>query len=326
MKEKLQHIWCVLKQTFQEFGKDNASTMAAAQAYFTVFALPPLLLLAMLLGLFLDDATIQKQVLNQVTMFGGASAADTIKGIFANAQTLEDKGWIAGLISFGVLIFSATNIFIQLQASLDVIWGVEVKPDAGIRRTIMSRVLGFCLILGMGALVVVSMLADVVLSLGQNFVAERLGLTSWVVLFKAISFGVSFGLLTLVFAVAFWFLPDIKVKFRDVIAGALFTSGLFTVSRFALSLYLSHSDVGSAYGAAGSLMVLLFFVFVSMQLFFLGAEFTEIYARSRGDVVKPDSMAQWLPGRPRDSERVLPAEPMTETARREQVGLTSSRR
>jgi membrane protein len=309
MKEKIHTLWCILKLTFEEFGKDKASTMAAAQAYFTVFALPPLLiLLAMFLGLFLDDATIQSQIQHQAGLIGGQTASSNIQAIFSNAQALEDKSWWAVLISLGILIFSATSIFSELQNSLNTIWGVEIKPEAGFSTVIMSRVLGFGLILGLGALILLSMFTDIVLALGQNFLAERLGLTGWVVLFKILSFGLSFGLLTAGFSAIFWLLPDVKSRFSDFIIGSLFTSGLFTLSRFGLSLFLTYIDVGSAYGAAGTLMVFLFFISVSMQLFFLGAEFTEIYARSRCNALLPGRNAQWLPGRPRETERVIPAQ------------------
>ncbi len=327
MKEKLMDVWCVFKLTFQEFGKDKASQMAAAQAYFTIFALPPLLiLLAMLLGVFLDDATIQKQILNQAHVLGGDAAVGTIKDIFANAKAQENNSFWAGLISIGILIYSATNIFAQLQDSLDTIWGVELKPDVGIQKTIFNRLLGLGLILSLAFVVVVSMISDIALALVQNFIAERMGLSEYVFLFKLLSFGLSFTLLTLVFAAVFSFLPDVKIKFKDVLAGALFTSALFAVSRFALSLYFSYSDVGSAFGAAGSMMVFLFFIFVSMQLFFLGAEFTEIYARSQGHAFQLHEDAQWLPGRPRETETVINSEPETETAKREKVGLTSVKR
>ena len=319
MKRKLKHFWWVLKQTFFEFNKDKASIMAAAQAYFTVFALPPmLLLLGMMLGVFLDGVLIQQQIKAQAHIIGGDAAVNAVQTIFENLHQAEHQGLLAGLVSFGVLLFSATNLFTQLQDSLDTIWGVEVKPDAGIKRTLLNRLIGFALILGLGALVVLSMASDLVLALAQNFIADRLGLIQYVVLFKALSFGISFGLLTLAFAITFSFLPDLKIKLRDVLAGALFTSLLFSLSRIGLSLYLTHSDLGSAYGTAGSLMVFLFFIFISMQLFFLGAEFTEVYARSQGDAFVPDKHAQWLPGRPRETE--LMRSPETETARREKAG------
>lgn len=327
MKDKVMNVWCVFKLTFDEFNKDKASQMAAAQAYFTIFALPPLLiLLAMLLGFFLDDATIQKQILNQAHALGGEAASGSIKEIFANAKAQEGNSFWAGLISVGILVFSATNIFAQLQSSLDTIWGVELKPDVGIKKTIFNRLLGLGLIISLAFVVVVSMISDVALALVQNFVAERLGLSEYVFMFKLASFALSFSLLTIVFGATFMFLPDVKIKFKDVLAGALFTSALFALSRFALSIYLTYSDIGSAFGAAGSLMVFLFFIFISMQLFFLGAEFTEIYARSRGNAFQLHEDAQWLPGRPRATETVLSTEPETETAKREKVGLTPSKR
>jgi membrane protein len=299
----LKNLWLILKLSVEEFSKDRASNMAAAQAYFTVFALPPLLIiLAMLLGIFLDNATIQAQIHHQAQLLGGINAAETVQNIFKNAQSLDYKNWLAGSVSLGILLYGSTNFFAELQTSLNTIWGVEIKPEAGLRSLVISRFLGFGLIMGLGGLVLLSMFIDLVLVLVQNFLAEKLGLVGWVLLFKWLSFGLSYALMTAGFAILFWFLPDVKSKFRDVIVGSLFTSALFSLSRFGLGFFLSYINVGSAYGAAGTLMIFLFFIFISMQLFFFGAEFTEIYARSRGNHMFPSKRARWLPGRPRKSE------------------------
>lgn len=325
---RLQPVIDMLKQTFQEFSQDKAGNMAAGQAYFIVFSLPPLvLLLGLILGFFIENTVIQEQIKHQAGFIGGSAAVNMVQLIFDNVKQQERHGLIPALVSIGALLMGATGIFTQLQDNLNTIWGVEIKPEVGLRHMVFNRVLGFGLILAMGFLVVVSMVSDIGLALVQNFIAERLGLTQYVIIFKLASFVISFALLSLVFGLIFSFLPDVKIKLRDVIAGALFTSALFTISRFALSLYLTHVDVGSSYGAAGSVMVFLFFIYISMQLFFLGAEFTEVYTRTRGDGFVLDADARWLPGRPRQNEVALdtadPKAPAieTETAKREKIGL-----
>lgn len=320
---RIKPVIDVLKQTLQEFGHDRASNMAAGQAYFVVFALPPLiLLLGLLLGLFLEGSVIQAQIKHQASLLGGTAASNIVQLIFENVHQQEKQGLIPALVSLGALLMGATGIFTQLQDNLNTIWGVEIKPEVGLRHMLFNRLIGFGLIISVGFLVVVSMISDIGLALVQNFLAEKLGLSPYIVLFKGLSFVVSFCLLALVFGLIFSFLPDVHVRFRDVFAGALFTSALFSLSRIALSLYLTHVDVGSAYGAAGSIMVFLFFIFISMQLFFLGAEFTEVYARTRGDGFKLAHDARWLPGRPRTTESsATAAANETETARREKVGL-----
>ena len=212
----------------------------------------------------------------------------------------------AALISVGVLIFSATNVFAQMQDSLNTIWGVSIRPEVNIKVMLLSRVWSFGLILALGFLVVVLLFVDVIIALLQNTLGSQLNILETLHFYKLTSLGISFVLLTLILAVTFKVLPDVLIRWRDVWVGSFFTAILLSLSRYLIGFYLSSSNLGSAYGAAGSTIIFLFWLYLNIQLFLLGAEFTESFAREFGAAVKPSKYAVWLPGHEKEvpSERI----------------------
>lgn len=292
-------IWAVLKYTFQEYNNDKIGVYGAALAFFAIFALPPLLvLLVSMLGWFIDPNTVQLQILGQIRAAGGAGSAEVVRTILENARRPDSSNSFALLFSVGMLIFSATGVFVQLQDALDTAWGVRPNPKAGWKLLLQSRALSFGLIGCLGFLVVVLLLADLALAVIENAVGARMGILQELQAFKLASLGISFLLLTGILAVVFKVLPDVKVRWQDVLAGSLFTALLLSLSKYAISWYLGSNDMGSAYGAAGSMIVFLFWLYLNIQLFLLGAEFTEAYAHEFGRPIRPDRHAIWLPGKP----------------------------
>ncbi len=296
-RKMAKRIFAVLKSTVTEFSKDNASQHGAALSFFTVFALPPLLvLLVMLLSLFIDGSRVEAQIMEQVRLAGGQTSADVVKTILENANKPGQSNTFAALVSLGVLAFSASNVFAQLQNTLNTVWGVKVNPKVGLKAMLQTRLLSFGLILSTGFMVIVLLLVDIVIAVLQNTIGAQLGILEDLYFFKLTSLGISLFLLTGVLATVFKVLPDIKVRWRDVFAGAAFTAVLLSISKFVISWYLSTSNMGSAYGAAGSTIIFLFWLYLNIQIFLLGAEFTESYAREFGSGMQPDKYAVWRDG------------------------------
>lgn len=318
----LRRLFAVLKSTVKEFGSDNASQHGAALSFFTVFALPPLLvLLVMLLSLFLDGSTVETQILDQVRRAAGTTSADVVETILENANKPGNSNFFAAAVSLGVLIFSASNVFAQLQSTLNTIWGVVVNPKVGLKAMLKTRLLSFGLILSTGFMVVVLLLIDLILAVLQSTLGAQLGILEHLHFFKLLNLGISFVLLTGVLATLFKTLPDVKIRWRDVAAGAVFTASLLSVSKFVISWYLSTSNMGSAYGAAGSTIIFLFWLYLNIQIFLLGAEFTESFAREFGSGLQPDKNAMWRLGyrqeAPSDTDE-------KETQNTEDTGATDS--
>lgn len=292
-----KRIFAVLKSTVTEFGSDNASQHGAALSFFTVFALPPLLvLLVMILSLFIDGSTVETQILDQVRRAAGKTSADVVQTILENANKPGSSNFFAASVSLGVLLFSASNVFAQLQSTLNTIWGVVIHPSVGLKAMLKTRLLSFGLIVSTGFMVVVLLLIDLILAVLQNTLGAQLGILEHLHFFKLLNLGISFVLLTGVLATLFKTLPDVQIRWRDVAAGAIFTASLLSLSKFVISWYLSSSDMGSAYGAAGSTIIFLFWLYLNIQIFLLGAEFTESYAREFGSGILPDKNAMWRKG------------------------------
>jgi membrane protein len=202
-----------------------------------------------------------------------------------------DLAGIAGILSLITLIWGASNVFVELQDSLDTIWGVELRPRSiGIKSIIRDRFLSFGMILVIGFLLLVSLVLSAILSALGGFIGVLL--PEMELFWQIVNFVLSFGVTTLLFALIYKVLPDAKFAWRDVWIGASVTALLFTIGKWLLGLYLGNQTMTSAYGAAGSLVVLLIWIFYSAQIFFVGAEFTQVYARRAGEGVVPEANAQ----------------------------------
>lgn len=303
VRSPFQRVYSVLKATASAFTQDKVTQRGAALSFFTVFALPPLLvLLVMLLSLVLDAATVQNRILQEVQKAGDPNTLDVVQTILSNANPPDGSNRFAAIVSLSMLLFSATNVFAQLQDMLNTIWGVRVRSDIQIWGLVKIRLLSFGVILSLGLLIVVSTFLEVGLSVFQNllqghlhWLEHQMAWLSTLQFFKGISRSLSFLLLIGVLAAVFKILPDVRVSWRDVFIGAFFTACLLSISRFLIGWYLSSSAIGSAYGAAGSTILFLFWMYLNIQLFLLGAEFTEALAEEYGRSIQPRSYAEWLP-------------------------------
>lgn len=275
-------MWQMLKKTFAEWQEDQASQLAAALAYYTVVSIAPLLvLIVVLVGIVYGRATAQAQLLAQVSSAIGPQATQFLKIALDNASQ-PSLASVAGILSFLVLLWGSTNVFSQLQNSLNTIWGVK-RQRSGFWRTVKDRFLAFLLVLGVALLLLLSLVASAVLSTLVNANQAWLPSISW--LWQALNVVVSFLIITVLFAAIYKILPDAHLAWRDSWFGAAFTALLFTLGQFLLGFYLGHA--GSAYGAVGSVVVFLLWLYYSAQIFFFGAEFTQVYAQRAGAGIHP---------------------------------------
>lgn len=278
-----KNAWELLKETGQEWSEDKVPRLGAALAYYTVFSIAPLLIIAIAVaGLVFGTEAAQGSVQAQLTSFLGKDAAEAIGGMIANARK-PSSGIIATILGLVTLLFGASGVFGQLKDAMNTIWGVEAKPGRGIMGIISDRFLSFTMVLGIGFMLLVSLMLSTGLDAAKGRVfGDDLGF-----LFQILNFVVSFGVITLLFALMYKILPDAEIQWRDVWIGAAVTALLFTIGKFLISFYISKSAPGSTYGAAGSLILILLWIYYSAQILFFGAEFTQVYANKYGSHVVP---------------------------------------
>jgi len=276
----------LLKQAAWDWFDDQAPTLGAAVAYYTVFSLAPLFIIAVAIaGLVFGREAAQGQIFEQLRAMIGETSAAAMEDVVESANSQPRTGVFATIVGFVALIVGASGVFAQMQASLNAIWRVEPKPGRGIWGLIQDRVLSFGFILIVGFLLLISLILTAIIAfIGEWFGGFVPGVETLIQILNAI---LSLAIITLLFAMIFKFLPDVKIAWRDVWIGALITAALFTAGKEVLGLYLGKSGVASSYGAAGSLIVLLLWVYYSAQILFFGAEFTKAYANKFGSRVIP---------------------------------------
>ncbi len=279
----LKPIWGLFQETFQEWQNDKASRLAAALSYYTIFSIAPLLIIVIaVVGAVFGEDAATGAVKQQLTSLVGQEGADVIQTAIQNASRPQ-AGTIASIISIVVLLFGATGLFTELQDSLNTIW--EVQPKAGVKKMVRNRFLSFAMVLGIGFLLLVSLIISAVLQALINYFSHMLPGVDFI--WQFLSFFLGFAITTLLFALIFKVLPDVKITWNDVAIGAIITSLLFSIGRYALGHYIGNTAFGSAYGAAGSVVVILVWVNYAAQILFFGAEFTQVYARRYGSQIVP---------------------------------------
>jgi membrane protein len=282
----VKHAFELLKQAAWDWLDDDAPTLGAAVAYYTVFSLAPLVIITVsIAGLVFGQEAAEGQLFAQLRSLMGEASAGAIEEVVESANSKPATGIIATIVGFIALIIGASGVFAQMQASLNAIWRVEPKPGRGLWGIVQDRVLSFGFILIVGFLLLVSlMLTAIIAFIGEWFGGFVPGIAVLIQILNAL---LSLAVITLLFAMIFKFMPDVKIAWRDVWIGALITAALFTIGKEVLGLYLGKSGVASSYGAAGSLIVLLLWVYYSAQIVFFGAEFTKAYANRFGSRVTP---------------------------------------
>lgn len=280
-------IIALIKETFVQWLEDKVPRLAAALSYYMVFSFAPILVIAIAIaGAIFGEEAARGEIVYRISDFVGQPTASLIEQALTNARQ-PDLSNFASVMSIGVLFFAASGVFAQLQDALNTIWGVQLRSGRPITQFISKRILSFAMVIGMGFFVILSLLLSTTIStLSEWELAPDFPL-----IWKYLSLAISLGLVTLLFALIFKFLPDAYVTWSDVGIGAIITSMLFAVGRYLLEWYFAKTGFASTYGAAGSLIVLLAWVYYSAQILFLGAEFTEVYARKFGSRITPTRYA-----------------------------------
>jgi membrane protein len=285
----LKNTPALLKQTYNEWSEDKGPRLGAALAYYAIFSIPPLMIIAIAaIGLIYSGNIVERVQAQLATLVGDEMA----KTFFAGVQMKGQKGGlIAGIIGIVVLLFGATGVFVELQDALNVIWGVKPK-DEGIKGLIKGRFTAFTMVLGICFLLLVSLVVSaVVAAMSSQFSAWIPGGAA---IGHLLELSVSFIVMTVLFAMIFKILPDVKILWSDVWVGAVVTAALFTIGKFAIGTYIGKAGIASAYGAAGSIVILITWVYYSAQILYFGAEFTHVYANSRGARAVPAEHAEPL--------------------------------
>lgn len=305
----LQTIWQLFQETFKEWSEDKASRLAAALAYYTIFSIAPLLLIVIAIAgaVFGQDAA-RGEIVGQIQGLVGRDGAEFIEIAIKNANKPQ-TGIIASIISILVLVLGATGLFVELQDSLNTIWEVQPKPGSGINKVVRQRFLSFAMVISIGFLLLVSLVISTVLTALTTYFSGLLPGVDFI--WQIFSFILSFAITTVLFGLIFKVLPDVKVAWSDVLVGASLTSLLFSIGRFLLGQYLGNSSFGSTYGAAGSLVVVLAWVYYTAQILFFGAEFTQVYAKRYGKRIVPTHNAI-----PLNKPTPVPEEPKNSTTRK----------
>jgi len=269
----------------------NASAAGAAVAFYTIFAIAPLFVLVLALaGLYFGEQAARKELFDQVAGLVGPKGADAIQTVLAAANRPK-AGTFATVMGLITLFVGATSVFIQLQQSLNSIWNVRSK-GAGLRHFIRNRLLSFAALLGIGFLLLVSLIISAALAAVGKWMSGELAVEE--PLWQTVDVIVSLAFITLLFAMIFKALPDVKIQWRDVWVGALITALLFTFGKFLIGFYLGRSSVASVYGAAGSFVVVLLWVYYSVQILLLGAATTRIFANRYGSAIVPSKHAEFI--------------------------------
>ena len=273
-------ILSMLKEAAGEWGNDKASRLAAALSYYTIFSIAPLLIIAIAVaGLVFGHEAASNQIFDQVRGFVGDGGAQAIQAMVASADK-KGAGIVATLVGIATLLVGASGAIGQLQTALNTIWEVEPKPGQGIKGFLRTRVLTFSMVLVIAFMLLVSLVLSAGLSGAGHYLDSVLAIPA--ALLQALNFTVSFLVISVLFAMIYKFLPDVEIKWKDVWIGGAVTSLLFSIGKFLIGLYLGRGSVTSAFGAAGSLVVILIWIYYSSQILFFGAEFTNVWAKRHG--------------------------------------------
>ena len=281
----IRKVGRLLRETFQQWQEDKASRIAAALAYYAVFSISPLLVIAIAIaGAFFGEQNARIQITEQLTHLVGEDGVKPILLALNNMSQPEIRG-VASSISVGVLILGASGIFAQLQDALNTVWKVKPHPGQGILPFLRKRLASFLMVLAIGFLLMLSLLLSTAIGTARKYGMDILPGST--IVWSNLNSVFSLGLLTFLFGLMFKYVPDVKIAWKDVIVGSVITAVLFLFGRFLLGVYFDRGSLGSAYGAAGSLIVFLAWVYYSAQIVLLGAEFTQVYTRLYGSKVRP---------------------------------------
>jgi membrane protein len=282
--------WTILKKTASSFVDDDSFSSASSIAFSTIFSLPAILIIALTVATaFYERNVVQEELIRQIGHMVGQQSAKEIEDIIVHAA-LDSTSTFAKVVGALTLAVSATAIFLSLQTSLNKIWGIKPKPQRGWVKLIVNRLISLAMVISLGFVLLVSLLLDAVLVVFQDIVARYLkDVTLYLV--NGINLVISLGFVMFIFGMIFKVLPDARIRWRDVWVGSLVTTILFTAGKYLIGIYLGNSSLNSTYGAAGSLVIILVWVYYSTLIVLFGAELTSVYAKERGAEIRPYSNA-----------------------------------
>ncbi|MFV8347063.1 YihY/virulence factor BrkB family protein [Flavobacterium sp. ZB4P13] len=289
-KEIALTSWSLLKRTYQEFDDDNAIKLSASLSYYTIFSLPPLLIIILsIFSFFFGREAVAGRFYVQINEMVGNEAAIQIQETIKNIE-LSESNTFAAIFGGIMLLIGASGVFAEIQSSINFIWGLKAKPDKGIMKFIKNRLMSFSMIASVGFLLLVSLMVNTVM----DVINARLVLyfpDTTVYLFYILNLLILFSTTTMLFSIIFKTLPDGNIDWKDALIGSSFTSFFFMFGKFAIGFYLGSSTVATVYGAAGSIIIILIWVYYSAIILYFGAEFTKVYANAHGNKIIPNGYA-----------------------------------
>lgn len=282
----------MLKETFQEFSDDNVMKLSASLAYYTVFSLGPLLLVVIsVTGFFFRENTVMWEVYWQLEELVGKNSADQVFSIIKGLRDRNSE--MFSLIGIGILIFGATTVFADMQASINYIWSIKAKPRRGWLKYLKDRLLSFSLVLSIAFLLIVSLFVTSVIDMLSNNLFQSLK-DELVIVIQIFNLLFTFVIITLLFTTIYRLLPDAVIRWKDAMRGAFFTGLLFMLGKYLISLYISSSEMDNTYGAAASIIIILSWVYYTAIILYFGAEFTKVYAMQAGGKIKLKGSAVFI--------------------------------
>ena len=293
MKWHAKNLFPILKESLSDFSDNKSFRMSAALAYYTIFSIAPMLIVIIsLLDIFYGKNAIEGTIFEHIRGFIGVDAALQIQQVIKNAAISRDITW-ASVVGICALIFAATGVFAEIQDSINYIWRLKAKPKKGWLKLVLNRVLSFSMVVSIGFILLVSLVVNSLLDvLGQQFLRFFPEIAVYVA--YGINIFITFITISFLFAVIFKVLPDARIHWRDVIIGSVTTAILFMVGKFGIGYYLGKTHISSTYGAAGSVVIILLWVYYSSMILYFGASFTRAYAIRTGRNIFPNDYAVWI--------------------------------
>ncbi len=290
MRKSFNTTWDITKQTFKDFANDKPLDYAAIIGFYTIFSLPAVLIIIIrIAGAAFGQDAVRGEVVKQIGGIVGKNSAEQIQSIIENASQ-SDASTIGTIVGIATMIFTATTVFVALQDAINAMWEVRAKPEKGWWKLIIDRMLSLALVVSLGFLLLVSLSVDIVMGVINTYLRDKMtGIA--VYLITSANVVISIIISVLIFATIFKVLPDAKIKWRNVWVGATITAILFVIGKFILNIYFQHDPLADTYGAAGSLVLILVWVYYASVIFLLGAEFTQVYSRVHDKGIKPKDNA-----------------------------------
>jgi membrane protein len=282
--------WNLLKKTYQEFDDDNAIKLSASLSYYTIFSLPPLLIIIMsIFSVFFGREAVTGRFFGQINGMVGNEAAIQIQETIKNIE-LSNNNAFAAVFGGVLLLIGASGVFAEIQSSINAIWGLKAKPDKGLVKFLKNRLMSFSMIASVGFLLMVSLMVNTVMDvINARLLVYFPDITIY--LFYVLNIVILFATTTILFSIIFKTLPDGFIVWKDALIGSSFTSFFFMLGKFAIGFYLGSSTVATVYGAAGSVIIILIWVYYSAIILYFGAEFTKVYANAHGNKIIPNAYA-----------------------------------